>query len=300
MTVTSAAFDSLSLESLVLITGLSGAGRSSAQRILSDLGYYAVDNLPLELLNEFLLFVDKNPRFKKVALHVDLATKADRDLFLDVFAKLKKLAAVTLLFIDCDTANLLKRYNETRRPHPGFEPVRDKTLEGTILRERKRYTPVGEIAHMRIDTSTLNIHQLKDKLTLFIDNLNIGTSHCLRVNFLSFGFKHGLPRNCDLVMDVRFINNPYFIERLREKTGLESDVKSFVLKQDVTISFFSRYLDLLNYLIPLYQAEGKAYINIGIGCTGGKHRSVVIAEELAKSILAKKILISTEHRDIGK
>lgn len=300
MTNTNAAFDSLSLESLVLITGLSGAGRSSAQRILSDLGYYAVDNLPLELLNEFLLFVDKNPRFKKVALHVDLATKVDRDLFLSIAARLKKHPAVTLLFLDCSTTNLLKRYNETRRPHPGFDPVRDKTLEDTIVRERKRYSPVGEVAHLRIDTSTINIHQLKEKLTRFINNLKIETNYCLRINFLSFGFKHGLPRNCDLVMDVRFINNPYFIEALRGKTGLDKAVKSFVLEQDVTTGFFSRYLDLLNYLIPLYQAEGKAYINIGIGCTGGKHRSVVIAEELARAILAEKILISTEHRDIEK
>ena len=290
----------LSLESLVLITGLSGAGRSSAQRVLTDLGYYAVDNLPLELFDEFLSFVDKRKRFSKIALHVDLASSEERELFLKSFKDLKARTAVTLLFIDCNTASILARYNETRRPHPGFDPVRDKTLEDTITRERKRYTPIGEVANFRLDTSSLNIHQLKEKLVQYVNTLDSSTSKSLRVNFLSFGFKHGLPRTCDLAVDVRFIPNPYFVDGLREKTGLEKEVSSFVLEQDSTKDFITRYCDLLNFLVPLYQAEGKAYINIGIGCTGGKHRSVAVAEELANRITAENVTISTEHRDREK
>jgi UPF0042 nucleotide-binding protein len=290
------------LHTVVLIAGLSGAGCSSAQKVLADLGFYAVDNLPLNLLPDFFKHITSVPdKYRKVSLHVDISTVEDRDLFLGT---LKNLAPnkthLELLFLDCDTATIIKRYNETRRPHPGFNSVRDKTLEDTIAREKNRFLPIKEKANFCIDTTNTNVHELKHKIKNFVDSLALGSAPQPRVNFTTFGYKYGLPLNCDLVFDVRFIKNPYFELSLRELTGLNQDVKNYVLNQLGSNEFIVKTKELLNFLIPLYIEEGKAYINIGIGCTGGKHRSVVIAEELSRLIQSDKFLMSVEHRDINK
>lgn len=289
----------MALESLILVSGMSGAGRSSVQRVLSDLGYYAVDNLPLELLNDFLKFIeDSQPRYSKISLHVDLATKADRDTFLTAFETLRQANRTRLIFVDSNTGTILNRYNESRRPHPGFDPDRDNTLEDTIKRERSRYVGVSEKADFQLDTSDMNIHALKRRVKEFIDSIDTSTERKLRVNFLSFGFKRGMPRNCDLLVDVRFLPNPYFVESLREQTGLDLAVQEYVLEQDAAKEFLTKYDDLLRFLLPLYIHEGKAYINIGIGCTGGQHRSVSIAEHFAKTFVLDGVKVSSEHRDL--
>lgn len=289
-------------QKLLIVSGISGAGRSSAQRVLADLGFYAVDNLPLALLEHFIKHLNENLlRYRKIALHVNLSAISDRDSFLEIVDKYQSpTLEIIHLFLDCETASIIKRYNETRRPHPGFDPARDKTLEDTITRERNRYMPIKERANLCIDTSTLNVHDLKKRLKEFADSLQAGPTPLVRVNLLSFGYKYGLPLNCDLVVDVRFIPNPYFEPRLREQTGLDQPVMDFVLKQAGAKEFLEKYQNLLSFLLPRYADEGKAYINIGIGCTGGQHRSVVIAGELLKALKSEQYLFSVEHRDLDK
>ncbi len=288
--------------SLVLIAGLSGAGRSSVQHFLSDLGYHTIDNLPVALFDELLTLMKKQPeKYKRAALHVDIMSSSDQKAFLDLFASCKKQGLpVYLLFLDCNVETILRRYHETRRPHPGFDPQRDQTLEDTIRRERSRFQPIKEIANLRLDTSNLSIHDLKRQLKSFVDSLSNSSSSTMRINFLTFGFKYGLPLHCDLIADVRFLPNPYFVDHLKDLNGLQDEVYNYVLANQLAQAFIQKYSDLLNFLIPNYVHEGKSYLNIGIGCTGGKHRSVSIARKLQELIPAGNYITSVEHRDLNK
>ncbi|MCB0337244.1 MAG: RNase adapter RapZ [Bdellovibrionales bacterium] len=287
--------------SLIIVTGMSGAGKSSAQNILEDLGYYVVHNLPVTLLSQFLDYSHSlSQRTKKISLLPDLSSEgATRELL--SFLKTCEACSIptSLLFVDCKTEALIKRYSETRRPHPVFDPEIDRSLIDTIKRERIALEDVKHAATIRFDTSESTIHGLKRKLHEYVESLENETQQCVRVNFLSFGFKYGTPYDCDLLMDVRFIPNPYFVPGLREKTGLMSEVSDYVLAQPACSEFLSKYTDLLTFLIPKYVEEGKAYINIGIGCTGGKHRSVTIAQYLASKLSFKGCLLSAKHRDLG-
>jgi UPF0042 nucleotide-binding protein len=203
-----------------------------------------------------------------------------------------------LIFLDADTRSIVRRYSETRRPHPGFDPAKDKSLEETIQRERARLQPIKEAADLVLDTSSMNIHALKRELRDFLQNLGTVSARSMLVNFLSFGFKRGTPIDCDLIVDVRFLKNPHFIEDLREQDGRDQPVRDYVFSSPDAAEFVRRYAELLSFLLPKYQFEGKAYLNIGVGCTGGKHRSVAIAEALSKTIDPSRYLVSVKHRDI--
>jgi UPF0042 nucleotide-binding protein len=289
------------LSTVVLIAGLSGAGKSTASRVLSDLGFYTIDNLPIALLPGFEALSRSTPdRFSKTCLLVDVESSEALDTFLSSLNKSKTPDSMRLIFLDSNTQTLVKRYSETRRPHPAFDAHRDKSLSDTIERERRRLTLLKERANFSVDTSSFSVHDLKRELRTIVESLDHEVSKTVRVNFLSFGFKHGTPFDCDLLVDVRFLPNPYFEDGLREKTGLDKEVQEFVLQKEQAKEFLRRYGALLNFLLPQYAYEGKAYVNIGVGCTGGKHRSVSIAESLAGSISDSSYLVSVKHRDISR
>jgi UPF0042 nucleotide-binding protein len=285
------------IASLIIVTGMSGAGKSTAMDLLSDSGYYVVDNLPVPLLESFLTFsVQSGERFKHTALLLDVDSRESRVQLLPLLKDSPENLKV--VFLDADTPAIVRRYSETRRPHPGFDPAKDRTLEDTIQRERLRLQPIKEIADLVLDTSTFNVHALKRELRGFLSTLGTQGGRTMRVNFLSFGFKRGIPLDCDLIVDVRFLRNPHFIEELREKDGRDPPVKDYVFQSPEAQEFVERYADLLRFLLPKYQFEGKAYLNIGIGCTGGKHRSVAIAEALSGTIDPSGYLVSVKHRDL--
>lgn len=283
-----------------MVTGLSGAGKSSAMDLLEDCGYFGVDNLPVPLLNSFLELSKSTPeRYARTALLLDVDSQESRAQLLPLISgEGSRPSNLKLIFLDADTRSIVRRYSETRRPHPGFDPAKDKSLEETIQRERARLQPIKEAADLVLDTSSMNIHALKRELRDFLQNLGTVSARSMLVNFLSFGFKRGTPIDCDLIVDVRFLKNPHFIEDLREQDGRDQPVRDYVFSSPDAAEFVRRYAELLSFLLPKYQFEGKAYLNIGVGCTGGKHRSVAIAEALSKTIDPSRYLVSVKHRDI--
>jgi len=288
------------IESLILVTGLSGAGKSSAMDLLEDSGYFVIDNLPVPLLHHFLAFSSSvGGRYSHTALLLDVDSQDSRHQLMPLLdPKAPRPANLKIIFLDSETRAIVRRYSETRRPHPGFDPVKDKTLEDTIQRERSRLQPIKEAADLVVDTSNMNIHALKRELRDFLQTLGTGKGRSMLVNFLSFGFKKGAPIDCDLIADVRFLKNPHFVEDLRDQDGRDQAVRDYVFSSPDAVDFVDRYAELLRFLVPKYQFEGKAYLNIGIGCTGGKHRSVAIAEALSARIDQNQYLVSVKHRDI--
>ena len=268
--------------------------------LLSDSGYYVVDNLPAPLLHSFLLFAkDSGARFRKTALLVDIDSQENQRLLTPILGgQSSRPESLQIIFLDANTPTVVRRYSETRRPHPGFDPAIDTSLSDAIQRERQRLQKVKESANLILDTSDLTVHQLKAQLREFLLSLGAVSALSMRVNFLSFGFKRGAPIDCDLLADVRFLRNPHFVEDLRDHDGREPAVKRYVFDSPDAGDFVEKYTDLLRFLLPRYQVEGKAYVNIGIGCTGGKHRSVAIAEALAERLKVDSFLISVKHRDL--
>ncbi len=292
--------DTAHFRSLILVTGMSGAGKSHAIDTLEDRGYYTLDNLPVPLLSHFIEFSKSGPaKFERTALLLDIDTRDKLNELNSVLDRVDpKRDRVKFVFVEATTETIIKRYSETRRPHPGFDAAKDKSLEDTIRRERSRLLPLREIADFIIDTSNLSVHDFRRELGAFIDSLPFSPGKHMRVNFLSFGFKYGLPIDCDLVVDVRFLPNPHFVDSLREKSGLEDEVRDYVLNTPPAQEFTKRYSELLSFLLPQYAYEGKSYLNIGIGCTGGKHRSVAIAEALKNLVDPDLYLVSVKHRDL--
>lgn len=289
------------------MAGVSGAGRSSVLATLSDLGLYALDNLPVELLKDFLTLSRNDPeRFRNTCIHLEFGAEDGIDQLLSVLGsptqdKTPKFPPnVTLVFLDASDETIVKRYSETRRPHPAFNIHNHTSILDAIEHERKKLIRFKEVAHVVIDTSDLTIHQLRRRVKVLFDGSGGVTRGIVSVNLLSFGFKYGLPIESDLVADVRFLPNPHFVAGLRAKTGIDPEVIDFVSNQPDTKSFLERYSELLNFLVPRYIAEGKSYITIGIGCTGGRHRSPVIAEALRASLKLDGCVINTRHRDIER
>ena len=290
------------LRAFVVVAGLAGAGKSSVLDVLSDLGFYIVDNLPVELLEHFVRFTASNPeRYALSAVLVDVDNAVDVTALCSLL-KSSQVGACRheLIFVDCSTAHIIKRYNETRRPHPGFNPQRDKTLDDAILREREFLQQIKESASFVLDTTQLNIHELRREIKSFVDSRCDKRDRKVRVNFVSFGYKYGTPPDCDLIVDVRFIPNPYFVDNLREQSGLDQEVADFVLAHKEATEFLEKYKGLLDFLLPHYAHEGKSYLNIGVGCTGGRHRSVVVAEELLKRLDQRTYGASIKHRDLNR
>jgi UPF0042 nucleotide-binding protein len=296
--------------SLLLIGGLSGAGKSIALTTCADQGWYVVDNLPVPLFPQFIDFLRSNAaagkrKSQRAAALLDIDSRETLTLLLKLIEQAGiSRQQLSLLFIDCQTPIILRRYSETRRPHPGFDATRDESLANTVQRERSRLAPFREIANLSIDTSELSPHDLRRSVRAFLEQLPSSPARLTRLNFVSFGFKYGAPFDCDLLIDVRFLPNPHFVSQFREHTGLEDPVARYVIENDQALTFLNKYTDLLRFLVPRYVFEGKAYINVGVGCTGGKHRSVAIAEELARRIqsnnLITSLIVSTQHRDIGR
>ncbi len=284
---------------LLFVVGISGAGKSITLDALEDAGFFSIDNLPVSLVEQFVEFSKQFPRkYKNVAILLNIETSRDIERTFGLMKALERERHVEVVFLDSQTEVIIRRYSETRRPHPRFDPELDSTIQDTILREKERLFPLKEAAQVVIDTTGLTVHDLKREVKLYVSTLRVDDKKPIRINFVSFGFKYGIPPDCDLVADVRFLPNPHFVPGLREKTGMDKKVRDYVLARQATHLFIRRYTDLLKFLLPQYVFEGKSYLNVGIGCTGGKHRSVVIAHELYKALKSSGYLLSVRHRDI--
>lgn len=283
----------------VILTGMSGAGKSTAIKMMEDIGFYCVDNLPIPLLEKFVELSDlqQNAELQKVAVGIDIRNGQALEELRDVLERIRSTgASYEILFLDAEDSVLVKRYKETRRNHPlsGGERV-DKG----IAEERKRLAFLKEGADYIIDTSRLLTRELKAELDkIFVQNQDYKN---LFITILSFGFKYGIPADSDLVFDVRFLPNPYYVEGLRAKTGNDKEIQDYVLQFEEAHIFLDKLSDMLNFLIPNYIAEGKNQLVISIGCTGGKHRSVTLANALYEALSGNKEYgLKIEHRDIGK
>ena len=277
---------------VVIVTGLSGAGKSTALRALEDVDYFCVDNLPLPLAGKFVELLKAQAEVQKVALVVDAREGEFLNAYPEAFAALKAGGhAVEILFLDASDDQLLRRFSETRRRHP----LAGDDLRAGITRERELLSRLREDAEAVVDTGRLNAHQLKG----IIQERYGRTTGTLAVTLLSFGFKHGLPPEADLVLDVRFLPNPYFVETLSALSGLSPKVAQFVLDPPDAAELLDRMEALLAFSLPLYEREGKAYLTVAIGCTGGRHRSVAVAEALGGR-LAGRFRPTIRHRDLDR
>jgi UPF0042 nucleotide-binding protein len=280
---------------IVFVSGLSGSGKTTAMAALEDLSFYCVDNLPVQLVAQFLdLCTTASSRIDKIALALDAREKNFFESFPEVVADLRARGArVDVLFLDCGDDVLERRYRETRRVHP-LSP--EGSVRVGIDRERSLLDDVVTLADLKIDTTLLNVHQLKDTIVRHVS----GAGRETVVNLVSFGFRHGTPAAVELLFDVRFLPNPYFEESLRPGTGLEAPVADYVLRNERGEAFFEKLNHFVDYLLPFYDEEGKAYVTIGIGCTGGRHRSVAIAEAIAARLHELGREVNVNHRDVER
>jgi RNase adapter protein RapZ len=282
---------------IVIITGLSGSGKSTAVRALEDEGFFCLDNLPVSLVATFIELVEHSREdIKDVALVMDIRSRDFIKGYDEVFRDMAKAGhTVKIFFFDATDEVLIRRFSETRRRHPALEGA--SVPEG-IRFERDQLAGLRRIATAIIDTSEMNVHRLKEVVISSIKGSEGALE--MQVNLQSFGFRYGLPLESDLVMDVRFLPNPFFIQALRPYSGLDQGVRDYVFGHKETVVFVERFRDMLEFLLPGYRREGKSYLSVSIGCTGGRHRSVAIAEELYQYFKQKNINIKITHRDIDK
>ena len=281
---------------VLFISGVSGAGKSTTMNVLEDLDYYCVDNLPLQLIPTFLQLIE-NAGYQKVAIATDARGINSPEKFVNSDEMLDaKQVEHKVIFMECNDAELIKRYKLSRRRHP-FMDKTDKNISHAIERERKVLTPIHERADYVIDTSFLKPAQLKNRL---LDILSEDNSEGMRIYSMSFGFKHGTPSEADLMFDVRCLPNPYYVEELKAKTGLDKEVRDYVMHSENSEQMFEKIAALTTFLIPLYEAEGKSQLVIAFGCSGGHHRSVTFAEKLAQYLEAQGFSPLISHRDIDK
>ena len=279
---------------LLVVAGLSGAGRSHFASNLEDLGWFVIDRLPAEIMgrvSELASATDSN--WNRVAF-IGKADATEGETLSAVSELRGKKETVTLVFLDCSTETLVRRYKDSRRPHP-LSNI--STIEEAIEAERVMMASTRAEADLILDTSDLSVHDLRETVTRLY-----GTEgdHGMQISVSSFGFKYGVPRDVDIQLDCRFLPNPHWVEELRDKNGLSNDVQNYVLSQESSEPFLKDISSLLSYLIPAYENEGKSYLSIAFGCTGGKHRSVAIAEEFTRILKDEEIDISTFHRDIDR
>ncbi len=280
---------------VVVVTGLSGSGKSTAIKAFEDLDYFCVDNLPVVLLPDFLKLREKSSEdLWHIALGMDIRERSFLESYPRIFDGLRQRGTnLEILFLDATNEALQRRFSQTRRKHPlvGVGTVLDR-----IKAERETLKDLKRMATRVIDTSNLNVHELKRMVSrLYTIYLEDDT---LRVNVLSFGFKYGVPAEADIVMDVRFLPNPFFVKELRDLNGTQESVIRFVMQQEQTQLFLDKFTELVNYLLPRYREEGKNYLTIAVGCTGGKHRSVVITEQLKEQLAALGYPVTAGHRDV--
>lgn len=282
---------------VVIITGLSGSGKSTALRTLEDIGFFCVDNLPVVLLPKFLeIQATSSDEISEIALVMDLRQKFFLEKYTDIFRQLReKQYKIEILFLDASDDALLRRFSETRRAHPLSE--KGSVIDGIML-ERKKLSLLKEMADKVIETSSYNVHQLKDAIQRYY--LSPFTIKRPVINLISFGYHYGLPLDADIVLDVRFLPNPYFVKDLRDFDGNSKQVQDYIMEYKESKMFLQKLFKLMAYLIPLYKKEGKANINIALGCTGGKHRSVVMVNELEKYFSNRDYIANIKHRDINR
>jgi UPF0042 nucleotide-binding protein len=282
---------------VIIITGLSGSGKSTAVRVLEDEGFFCIDNLPLTLFPTFIELAEKSrERIKDVVLVMDIRQLDSLHGYQHVLQEIREAGhKVEIIFFDASDDVLIRRYSETRRRHPVGE---SGSLPEGIRFEREQLSGLRRMAHLLIDTSEFNVHQLKELVISRIKGDDGGRK--LMVHLQSFGYRYGIPLESDIVMDVRFLPNPYFEPELKEFSGLDPMVREYVLARGGTVDFMGIFSGLVEFLLPGYQKEGKSYLTISVGCTGGKHRSVVIIEELRNFLKDKQLNLKVTHRDIGK
>jgi UPF0042 nucleotide-binding protein len=280
---------------LVVITGLSGSGKATVLKAFEDLGYYAVDNMPIELIPKFADLAKGSAHVRRAALVIDIREGELLAQFPALFQRLRRQTPATLVFLEADDATLARRFSETRRPHPlGTQASVQKSLR----MERKLLAPIRSEADHIIDTSKFNVHELREVIGEKFSGSRNESS--IRIDITSFGYRHGVPADSDLVFDVRFLPNPNYIPRFKNLTGRNPGVVRYIRSFPQTIEFIDRISDLLIYLIPHYVREGKSYLTIAFGCTGGHHRSVMIASAIRKRLAQAGFKVKETHRDIGK
>lgn len=280
---------------ILIITGLSGSGKSTALNALEDEGYFCVDNMPVMLLPKFLELRRTGPsEVQRLAFGMDLREKSFINQYQEIFEGLKEAGYhLDIFFLEASEETLLKRYSETRRQHP---ISKGSGLLQSIRSEKEQLKPLRDTADKIIDTTQYSVHQLKEQILRYAFK-GVKTER-MRIGIVSFGFKYGIPLETDLLMDVRFIPNPYFVPELKELDGKDEKVQRFVKKWPETRYFLDRFLDLLDFLLPRYEKEGKSYLTIAVGCTGGRHRSVTIAQEIFDHLKPNNKNLSLTHRDI--
>jgi UPF0042 nucleotide-binding protein len=281
-------------EYLVIITGLSGSGKSYVQSTLEDLGFYCCDNLPIELIEPFLEEVTSHEKANRVGIVVDVRTHDFARVFPAFYReRIQRLVPnVVLIFLEASDEVLARRYSETRRPHPLAQGL--PVLEA-IQAEREALADVKSLANMVLDTSQFSVHELKAEVMKRFQLPDTPVS--MLVTIITFGFKHSHPYNLDLLFDVRFLPNPHFVDELRPKTGLDPEVIEYLRRQPEYETFYRKLLDFVAYLLPEYRKEMKSYLTIGVGCTGGKHRSVAIGQRLGEDLAARGYTVEIVHRD---
>jgi RNase adapter protein RapZ len=280
----------------VVVTGLSGSGKSTALKVLEDLGFYCIDNLPAALLPRFLeLWQSSREDIGRVALGIDVRERRFLQDVPGVFDELRGAGVqLEVIYLEASDDVLVRRFSETRRPHPAAEAG---AVADGIRRERDALRGVRELADRIIDTSAFTVHELRAALRELLETPESGR---MTISLVSFGYKHGLPTDADLALDCRFLPNPFFVEELRPKTGTDPDVAAYVLERPDAQEFLEHVLALLRFTLPRYQHEGKSYLTIAIGCTGGRHRSVVLVEELRGRLAALGHRVLVRHRDFER
>jgi UPF0042 nucleotide-binding protein len=280
---------------LVILTGMSGSGKASALKAFEDLGYYSVDNLPLELIPRFADLVRQSAEIERAALVVDVREGMRLDRFPAILKKVRKTLPTRVVFFEASDDALVRRFSETRRPHP---MGRGKTVVHNIREERKRLDPIRNVADIVLDTTKFNVHELRAHITAQFER--DASDRNLTITTTSFGFKNGVPAEADLVFDVRFLPNPHFVPEFRKLTGRHPKVAKYVRQFPQTQEFLDKTTDMLKFLLPHYVEEGKSYLTVAFGCTGGQHRSVFIAEEMKKRLTAEGHRVKATHRDMPR
>jgi UPF0042 nucleotide-binding protein len=280
---------------LVILTGLSGSGKLSALKAFEDLGFYSVDNLPLELVQRFADLVRQSAEIERAALVVDVREGTGLDEFPELLKKVRRVLPTRVVFLEASEEALVRRFSETRRPHP---MGRADTVVKSIRAERKRLDPVRNVADIVLDTTKFNVHELRAHINAQFERGE--SDRNLTISSNSFGFKNGVPSEADLVFDVRFLPNPHFVPEFRKLTGKHPKVAKYVRDFPQTAEFLDKTTDMLNFLLPHYIKEGKSYLTVAFGCTGGQHRSVFIAEEMKKRLATAGYRVKTAHRDMPR
>jgi UPF0042 nucleotide-binding protein len=286
--------DSLDAQ-LVIITGLSGSGKATVLKAFEDLGYYAVDNLPIGLIQKFAELTQDAPAVRRAALVIDIREGLGLKQFPAIYKKLRRRVRATLVYLEADDSTLVRRFSETRRPHPlGITTSVSKSIQ----EEREQLAPIRAVADHIINTSKFNVHELREVIE---DKFRGGREQAnIRIDITSFGYRHGVPPDSDLVFDVRFLPNPNYIPEFKKLTGRHPRVARYIRSFPQTVEFIERISELLVYLIPHYIREGKSYLTIAFGCTGGHHRSVMIASEIRKRLAHAGFKVKETHRDVKR